>query len=164
MANWSGEMQHLAALSCDPSRLPEMAPMLEEESRFFWCSEMLVDMFTNRKYGIVWSFYDLRCFWDSFLFEDACVVLCKDNDGSPTTASFRTHLSLNSVNPPYSPMVEPNMHSIPNSWSLLADLHWCCFMLSKFLRRQPSKLTWSLPSLNTLFTAHDTWQCPLLCL
>ena len=53
IANWSGEMQHLAALSCDPSRLPEMAPMLEEETRAFWCSEMLVDMFTNRKYGIV---------------------------------------------------------------------------------------------------------------
>lgn len=64
MANWSGEMQHLAALSCDPSRLPEMAPMLEEETRVFWCSEMLVDMFTNRKYGIV--LYDHSMILDVF--------------------------------------------------------------------------------------------------
>ena len=39
MANWAGggvELQHLAALSCDASRLPEMAPIAEEETTGFF--------------------------------------------------------------------------------------------------------------------------------
>ena len=162
MANWSGEMQHLAALSCDPSRLPEMAPMLEEETKVFWCREMLVDMFTNRKYVIVWSFYDLRCFWDSFYIEDACVVLCKDNDGSPTAASFRTHLSLNSINPPYSPMVEPK-HAFYPKFLVTFSRSPLMLYAFKFSETTTFQANLEFTSLNTISTAHDTvTTCPPL--